>query len=87
MGVQTVTIKTCDRCGERIHPLSRDNPEAGELHLKWRGDQSAIGWDGAAGGANLKGEGLLCRICLRKFFDWMKSGAAGVKVPDGGQQK
>jgi hypothetical protein len=77
MGIQIVTIKTCDRCGERIHALSREHPEAGELNVAWRGDQSAIAYDGAAGGASVEGKGLLCMRCLRAFLAFMQGQRVG----------
>lgn len=74
MGIQTVTIKTCDRCGARILPLHEVN-ETGELTVSWSGDQSAIAYDGAAGGISHKGSKLLCLSCMRGFFEFMEKPA------------
>jgi hypothetical protein len=77
MGIQTITVKTCDRCGAQIHTLSAQHPETGELNLTWRGDHSGIGYDGAAGGASIKGEALLCLPCLHAFLAFTKGQRVG----------
>ncbi len=71
MGIQTVTIKTCDRCGSRIHELSKEHPIAGELVVTWKGHYSAYTVQGDAGGMNIKGAALLCHSCAELLGNWI----------------
>lgn len=76
MGIQTVIVKTCDRCGSNIHGEDDIHCEAGDLHIKWEGHTSGKCYDGSWGGVNLKGSALLCLPCLRKFQSFMKGAPA-----------
>lgn len=82
MGVQTITIKTCDRCKARIHEVSKDHPESGECSLAWKGWYGGITAQGDYGGANMKGSALLCRTCSKDFGDWLRRFPAAIREGD-----
>jgi hypothetical protein len=73
MGIQTITIKTCDRCGVTINDeLSRDNPRAGAAHVNWRGHEGGLTMQGDSGGHSYEGKALLCMHCAEAFRAFMQ---------------
>lgn len=86
MGIKTITVKTCDRCGQEIDDGSKSN-EWGEIVVKWSGHFADRAWDGAAGGAGIKGESLLCLPCARLFQQLMTpfSARPAAQVPQQGE--
>lgn len=78
MGIRTITVKTCDRCGAQIHgALSLKNPETGELSLTWQGHEGSLNLQCDAGGVCIVGAALLCLPCLRAFLAFTKGQRVG----------
>jgi hypothetical protein len=72
---KTIIINVRDRCGheQNMAEYSSGN-EFGQLDVAWAGDIGGRGYDGAAGGVNLKGKAWLCLACTKAFQGFMKGG-------------
>lgn len=80
MGIRTITIKVCDRCGaENAGDESRKN-EWGETTVAWKGHTGGRAWDGAAGGCNHEGKAWLCLACSKAFLAFMKGASQAAEV-------
>lgn len=76
MGIQTITIKTCDRCNTSIHDLSKDHPRGGETTVTWKGWWGGITTQGDEGGVSIQGSALLCHKCGEQFGEWLRRAPA-----------
>ena len=65
MGIQRITVKTCDRCDERIEG-------AGELIVAYRGCESSITAQGDRAGRNITADAILCHKCIPGFLAYMR---------------
>jgi len=77
MGVETTTVNICDRCGSRHNAADYMAGNSwGQLTLKWHGDIGGRAYDGAAGGANIKGTAWICHPCTEAFLAFLKPTAS-----------